>query len=105
MERPRPREMQTSEAVSTMLILNGWRLLIGADRHRTKELRVEAQRCFRLAGITVGLELAAELEAIGRQFDKEADDLSARKQAIAYHMCYPGFDRQQQATYRLPQSW
>ena len=88
-----------------LLILNGWRLLIGADRHRTKELRIEAQRCFSLAGITVGLELAAEFEAIGRQFDKEADDLSARKQAIAYHMCYPGFDRQQQATYRLPQSW
>src|SRR5438105_10027402 len=83
MERPRPREMLTSEAASTMLILNGWRLLIGADRHRTKELRIEAQPCFRLAGITVGLELAAEFEAIGRQFDKEADDLSARKQAIA----------------------
>jgi len=99
------REMLNSEAASTMLLLNGWRFLIAAGRHLTKKLRIEAQRCFRLAGITVGLELAAELEAIGRQFDKEADDLSARKQAIAYHMCYRGFDRQQQATYRLPQPW
>jgi hypothetical protein len=85
--------MLGSQAASTMLMLNGWRLLIGADRNRTKELRSEAERCFRLAGITVGLELAAELEAIGRQFDKEADDLSARERAIFYHMCYPGFDR------------
>jgi hypothetical protein len=48
--------------------------------------------------------LAAELEAIGRQFDKEAGELSARMQAAAYQICYPGFDRQQRATYCLPKT-
>src|SRR6266566_4254554 len=50
-----------SETASTMDLLRGWRLLMSADRHRTRELRVEAQRCFRLAQSTVGLGLAAEL--------------------------------------------
>jgi len=54
-----------------MDLLRGWRLLMSADRHRTRELRVEAQRCFRLAQSTVGLRLAAELEAIGRALEKE----------------------------------
>jgi len=78
-----------SETASTMDLLRGWRLLMSADRHRTRELRVEAQRCFRLAQSTVGLGLAAELEAIGREFEKEADDLSASMQAVAYQMSYP----------------
>ena len=83
-------------------LLRVWRLLMGADRHRTNELRVEARRCFRLARSTVGLGLAAELEAIGRQFEKEADDLSARMQAVAYQICYSGFGGKSQATYCLP---
>ena len=89
-----------------MALLQGCRFLMGADRHVAKQLRVEAHRCFRLARSTVGLELAAELEAIGRQFEKEADDLSTRMQAVAYYQtCYPGFNRQQQATYCLPKAW
>lgn len=87
-----------------MVLLRGWQLLAGADRHRTRELRIEAQRCFRLAS-TAGLKLAAELQSIGRQFEKEADDLSVRMQAVAYQISYPGFNRQQQATYRLPTHW
>jgi|GraSoiStandDraft_4_1057263.scaffolds.fasta_scaffold14549_5 hypothetical protein len=94
-----------SETASTMDLLRGWRLLMSADRHRTRELRVEAQRCFRLAQSTVGLGLAAELEAIGREFEKEADDLSASMQAVAYQMSYPGFDRLQQASFCLPKPW
>ena len=78
---------------------------MGADRRRTRELRADAERCFRLARSTVGCRLAAELEAIGREFEKEADDLSARVQAVAYHICYSGSGRQQQATYSLPQLW
>ena len=88
-----------------MDLLRGWRLLMSADRHRTRELRVEAQRCFRLAQSTVGLGLAAELEAIGREFEKEADDLSASMQAVAYQMSYPGLDRLQQASFCLPKPW
>src|SRR5436309_4269371 len=93
-----------SETASTMDLLRGWRLLMSADRHRTRELRIEAQRCFRLAQSTVGIGLAAELEAIGRQFDKEAGELSARMQAAAYQICYPGFARQQRAAYSLPKT-
>ena len=88
-----------SGTASVIALLRGWRLLAGADRHRARELRIEAARCFRLAESTVGLGLAAELEAIGRQFDKEADELNARMQAVAYQICYPGFCRPQQATY------
>jgi hypothetical protein len=93
------------EITSTMALLRGWRLLAGADRHRAKELRVEAQRSFRLARSTVGLGLAAELEAIGLQFEKEADDLSAKMQAVAYQICYSGFGVQSQTTYCLPKLW
>jgi len=94
-----------SETASTMPLLRGWRSLMGADRRRTRELRVEAERCFRLARSTLGCRLATELEAIGREFEKEADDLSARMQAVAYHICYSGSGRQQQATYSLPKLW
>ena len=86
------------ETMSGMALLRGWQLLMGADRHRTKELRGEARRCFRLAQSTVGLGLAAELEAIGREFENEADDLSARMQAAAYQICDRGLDRQRQAS-------
>ena len=88
-----------------MALLRGWRLLMGADGHRAKELRVEAQRSFRLARSAVGLGLATELEAISHQFAKEADDLSARMQAVAYQICYSGFGVQPQTTYCLPKIW
>ena len=78
---------------------------MGADLHRTKERLIEAQRSFRLARSTVGLRLAAELEAIGFQFEQEADDLSARMQAVAYQICYTRFDGQSQTTYCLPKLW
>lgn len=102
----RPNMAHTvSETASTMALLRGWRLLMSADRHRTGELRIQARRCFRLARSAVGFGLAAELMAIGREFEKESDDLSARMQAIAYQIGYLSFDRQKQATYCLPLSW
>jgi hypothetical protein len=91
-----------SGTASSIVLLRCWRLLAGADRHRTRELRIEAARCFRLAQNTVGLGVAAELEVIGRQFDKEADDLNARMQAVAYQICYPGFGGQSPMTCCLP---
>jgi hypothetical protein len=94
-----------SETALTITALRGWRLLMGEDRHRSKKLRVEAERCFRLARSTVGLELASELETIGREFQKEADDLSARTQAVAYQICYSGFERRRQASYWPPKPW
>jgi hypothetical protein len=40
-------------------------------------LRVEAQRCFRLARGIASFELADELEAIGQAFENEADELES----------------------------
>ena len=91
-----------SGIASAITLLRGWRLLAGADRRRARELRIEAERCFRLAQNTAALGLAAEIEAIGRQFNKEAAELNARTQAVAYQICYPAFGRPQQTTYRLP---
>ena len=53
----------------------------------------------------MGLGLAAELEAIGFQFAKEADDLSAKMQAVAYQISYTSFGGQSQTTYCLPKVW
>ena len=46
-------------------------------------LRVEAQRCFRLARGIASFELADELEAIGQAFECEADELESRHTASA----------------------
>jgi hypothetical protein len=40
-------------------------------------LREQAERCFRLASGVVGTTLAGELEALGRKFEDEAEDLDA----------------------------
>jgi hypothetical protein len=40
-------------------------------------LRSEAERCFRLAQGVASFELADELEAIGRAFESEAEELEA----------------------------
>src|SRR6266550_5387972 len=74
-----------SETASTMDLLRGWRLLMSADRHRTRELRVEAQRCFRLAQSTVGLGLAAELEAVRRQGFRD-NGLGKLREALAHRV-------------------
>ena len=83
--------MESSEAASIILLLTRWRSLVAdTPRHRMKELRIEAQRCFRLAQSIASLELAEELEAVGRDFEREAQDLCARVQAAAYQICFPG---------------
>jgi hypothetical protein len=53
----------------------------GADdpRRRAHALRVEAERCFRLAQGIASFELANELEALGRAFEIEAAELSAER--------------------------
>jgi len=43
-------------------------------------LRGEAERCFRLAQGIASFELADELEAIGRTFESEAEELEAPPQ-------------------------
>ncbi len=48
--------------------------------HRINELRVEAQRCFRLAHGIASFELAEELEKIGLAFEREANELTKKTQ-------------------------
>ena len=86
-----------SEAASTMLLLSRWRFLTAEDyQRRAKELQTDAQRSFRIAAGAASTELAAELEAIGRDFEREAGAIATRVQAAAYQICYPGFRCQKQ---------
>jgi hypothetical protein len=45
--------------------------------HRARALRIEAERCFRLAQGIASFELANELEALGRSFETEAEEIAA----------------------------
>ena len=47
---------------------------------RARALQIEAERCFRLALGSGSLELADELEALGRAFEAEAEELAAGMQ-------------------------
>ena len=65
-----------SELSSIFSLLTRWRSSVNEKAPRLAEaLRGEAQRCFRLAQGIASFELADELEAIGRAFDSEADEL------------------------------
>ena len=65
-----------SEQSSIFALLTRWRSSVDEEVPRLAEtLRGEAQRCFRLAQGIASFELADELEAIGRAFDNEADEL------------------------------
>ena len=65
---------------SILPLLARWRLSLPEQRPAllAQALRVEAQRCFRLARGIVSFELADELEAIGRAFENEAGELESR---------------------------
>jgi hypothetical protein len=91
--------MGSSETTSIIILLTRWRSLVAEDTpQRVKELRIDSQRCQRLAESIAGLELAEELEAIGRDFEREAQDLCARMQAAAYQICYPGLTHPKKGT-------
>jgi hypothetical protein len=51
--------------------------LDGEPSRSSDALRGEAERCFRLAQGIASFELADELEAIGRAFESEAEELEA----------------------------
>lgn len=65
---------------SILPLLARWRLSLPEQRPPllAQALRVEAQRCFRLARGIASFELAEELEAIGRAFESEAGELESR---------------------------
>jgi hypothetical protein len=95
---------KASDTASVILLMTRWRALIdrGPPRQIT-ELRVEAQRCFRLAQSIASFELAEELEAIGCSLELEAKELSAKMQAVAYQICYLGLSHSKQSQSSLYQ--
>jgi hypothetical protein len=75
--------MHPSEPSSVVPLLTRW------QSSRDEEppwvaaaLRSEAARCFRLAQGIASFELADELEAIGRAFENEAEELEAAPQRV-----------------------
>jgi hypothetical protein len=76
---------QGSRSNSIFPLLVRWRSSL--PQHRppvlADALRVEAQRCFRLARGIASFELADELEAIGQAFESEAAELESHLAASA----------------------
>jgi hypothetical protein len=67
-----------SEPSSIIQLLTRWRSSLDPELLGLADaLRGEAQRCFRLARGIASFELADELEAIGRAFESEAEELEA----------------------------
>jgi hypothetical protein len=63
---------------SALLPPTGHRFARADDRsQQARALQIEAERCFRLAQGAGSLELADELEALGRVFEAEAEELAA----------------------------
>jgi hypothetical protein len=50
--------------------------LVEAPSQQAHALRIEAERCFRLAQGIASVELADELEALGRAFESESEQLA-----------------------------
>ena len=71
---------EASAPLSIFPLLKRWRSSLpqGEPPFRAQSLRLEAQRCFRLARGIASFELAEELEAIGRAFESEAAELETR---------------------------
>ena len=69
-----------SASASIFPLLRHWRSSLPRTTppFLAQSLRVEAQRCFRLARGIASVELADELEAIGRAFESEAVELETR---------------------------
>src|SRR5262249_23639034 len=78
---PQRMGYEASPPASISPLLKRWRASLpqAEPPFLAQSLRVEAQRCFRLARGIASFELADELEAIGRAFESEATDLESRR--------------------------
>lgn len=76
---------EASAPPSIVPLLSRWRSSLPQQQPPllAQSLRAEAQRCFRLARGIASFELADELEAIGRAFESEAEELEAPEPAPA----------------------
>jgi hypothetical protein len=65
-------------------LLQADRAAIAADDRldRARALRIDAERCFRLAQGIANYRLAEELEALGREFEIEAAEVSSERYRI-----------------------
>jgi hypothetical protein len=70
---------QGSAPPSIFPLLARWRSSLPENQPPllAQALRIEAQRCFRLARGIASYDLADELEAIGQAFETEAEELEA----------------------------
>jgi hypothetical protein len=53
------------------------------SRNQVRRLRREAERCFRLANGTANPKLSEELEAIGHEYEREAEALEDGDRRLA----------------------
>ena len=77
-----PRMRYEASAPSSIFpLLRRWRASLPQEKPGllAQALRIEAQRCFRLSRGIASFELADELEAIGRAFEWEAEELETRE--------------------------
>ena len=76
---------EISAPASIVPLLSRWRSSLPQQHPPllAQSLRAEAQRCFRLARGIASFELADELEAIGRAFEGEAEELEELEPAPA----------------------
>src|SRR5215470_14048295 len=79
--RFRVMRYEASAPASILPLLRRWRSSLphAEPPCLAQSLRVEAQRCFRLARGIASVELADELEAIGRAFESEAAELETSR--------------------------
>src|SRR4051812_1578958 len=79
-----------TETASKMAVLAAWRMLLTKDaRRRANELQANAHRCSRIAQGSTSMQVAEELEAIGRSFEQDANILASKMEAAAYQLRLP----------------
>jgi hypothetical protein len=87
--RPKMTHM-LSEAATKMAVLAAWRMLLTENaRRRANELQANAHQCSRIAQSSTSVQVAEELEAIGRSFEQDANLLASRMEAAAYQLRLP----------------
>jgi len=79
-----------TETASKMQVLAAWQMLLTTDaRNRANDLQANAHRCSRVAQGSTSVQVAEELEAIGRSFEQDANILARKMEAAAYQLRLP----------------
>ena len=79
-----------TETASKMAVLAAWRMLLTKDaRSHAAELQANAHRCARIAQGSTSMQVAEELETIGRSFEQDANLLARKMESAAYQLRLP----------------